>query len=81
MIVEGTEKGHGIAEDINEQAGYVNGNIAQAYYRAARLYDSGSIDGSNALELARVGEKCYSSDVANLLMGWTDADYKCDLDK
>lgn len=79
--IEGTTKGHGIAEDINEQASFVNGNVAQAYYRAARLYDSGSIDGSNALEKAKVGEKCYASDVANLLMGWVDAAYTCDLDK
>lgn len=79
--VEGTSHGHGIAEDINEQASYVNGNVAQAYYRAARLYDSGSIDGSNDLEKATVGEKCYSSDLANILMGWVDAEYTCDLDK
>lgn len=79
VTVAGTEEGHGLAEDINEQADYVDNDVAQAYYRAARLYHSGSIDASNKLEDG-AGEHCYVSDIANRLMGWTDSQRLCSLD-
>ena len=40
------------------------------YYRAARIYNSGSLPDPNALEAAASSTKCYVSDVANRLMGW-----------
>lgn len=81
QIVAGTTAGHGFAEDINEQSGVVGNEVGHAYYRASRLYNSGGIDSSGDLEKASSGQKCYASDIANRLMGWTDAAYGCDLDK
>lgn len=75
----GTDEGHGFAEDINEQASVVKNEIAEAYYRAARLYNSGAIDPSGDLEKGG-SEHCYASDIANRLMGWTDAQSRCTLD-
>lgn len=80
FIVAGSSDGHGFAEDINEQATFVGNEVAEAYYRAARLYSSGGIDSSNNLE-AGSAPHCYSSDIANRLMGWTDSANTCDLDK
>lgn len=79
LTVAGTSEGHGFAEDINEQASIVNNEVAEAYYRAARLYNSGSIDSSNDLEKGDA-EHCYASDIANRLMGWTDSQRLCTLD-
>lgn len=76
----GSSDGHGFAEDINEQKDFVKNDIAQAYYRAARLYNSGAIDASNDLEKGSATH-CYASDIANRLMGWTDAQSSCTLDK
>ena len=68
-----------MAEDVNAQKSFAKDNMAIAYYRAARLYDSGSVDKSNNLEVAPngIGEKCYVSDVVNRMLGWTDAPSKC----
>lgn len=77
--VAGSSDGHGLAEDINAQKDHVDNEVAEAYYRAARLYNSGSIDASNDLEKSAT-EKCYASDVANRLMGWTDSQNTCTLD-
>ena len=76
----GTTAGHGFAEDINAQATYVGNEMAEAYYRGARLYNSGDIDKSGDLEKGD-SEHCYASDIANRLMGWTDAATGCTLDK
>lgn len=70
QIVAGTTDGHGFAVDVNEQASKVGNEVAWAYYRAARLYNSGSIDSSDALEKGGPqGQHCYASDIANKLMG------------
>ncbi len=79
MTVAGTDAGHGFAEDINAQADIEGIEMAEAYYRASRLYNSGAIDPSN--DLGKGGAThCYASDMANRLMGWTDAAHGCDLD-
>jgi len=77
--VAGTAAGHGFAEDINAQADIVGNEVAEAYYRGARLYNSGAIDASNDLGKGSATH-CYASDLANRLMGWTDAVHRCDLD-
>lgn len=78
-IVAGTEEGHGFAEDINQQKDVPNIEFAQAYYRAARLYNSGIVDASG--DLAKGGSTaCYASDIANRLVGWVDAQSTCTLD-
>lgn len=76
----GSNGGHGLAEDINAQKDHVKDEFAEAYYRASRLYNSGAIDASNDLEKAG-SEHCYASDIANRLMGWTDSQNTCTLDK
>ncbi|KXT06668.1 hypothetical protein AC578_8591 [Pseudocercospora eumusae] len=48
------------------------------YYKAARIYNSGSVDVSGLLQDG-VATHCYSSDVANRLLGWSAAPSKCDL--
>ncbi|KAF7195665.1 hypothetical protein HII31_02983 [Pseudocercospora fuligena] len=48
------------------------------YYKAARIYNSGSVDVSGLLQDG-VATHCYSSDVANRLLGWSAAPSKCTL--
>ncbi|KIX06223.1 uncharacterized protein Z518_04198 [Rhinocladiella mackenziei CBS 650.93] len=77
--VAGTDAGHGFAADINAQADVAGIEYAEAYYRAARLYNSGAIDPSGDLGKGSATH-CYSSDIANRLVGWTDSESKCTLD-
>jgi hypothetical protein len=64
----GTTQGDGLVQVLRQS----NGN----YYKAARRYNSGSIDSSGLLE--RGGSvHCYSSDIANRLTGWVDAHSTC----
>ena len=51
----------------------------EAYYRAARLYNSGEIDDSGDLGKGSATH-CYVSDIANRLVGWTDSEHGCTLD-
>ena len=77
--VAGTDAGHGFAIDINLQADIANIGYAEAYYRAARLYNSGEIDDSGDLGKGSATH-CYASDLANRLVGWTDSEHGCTLD-
>lgn len=76
--VSGTVKGNGLAGAItsSDEDGV---EFAQAYYRAARFYNSGIIDSSGDLEKG-TATHCYASDVANRLVGWVDAKTECTLD-
>ncbi|EME40724.1 carbohydrate-binding module family 18 protein [Dothistroma septosporum NZE10] len=49
------------------------------YYKAARIYNSGSIASGGDLG-SGVATHCYASDVANRLTGWTTATCGCNLD-
>ena len=71
----GTADGDGLAQVIN-QAG---GDDVSAFYKAARLYNSGAIDGSGDLGKG-IATHCYASDVANRLTGWVQAETACELD-
>jgi hypothetical protein len=71
----GTDAGDGLAAVIN-QAGAAD---ASSFYKAARLYNSGSIDASGKLE-AGIATHCYASDIANRLVGWVNAAHNCGLD-
>jgi hypothetical protein len=76
MITDGTSgtaSGDGLKQLLSQQTG----TDAQAYYRASRLYNSGSIAGS--LE-AGIATHCYASDVANRLTGWVSAASTCPFD-
>lgn len=76
--VAGTEKGNGLAGAITS-SNEDGVEFAQAYYRAARFYNSGLIDGSGDLEKG-TATHCYASDIANRLAGWVDAKSECTLD-
>jgi hypothetical protein len=45
------------------------------YYKAARIYNSGRVEGDNLGN--GVATHCYSSDIANRLIGWTDGGSSC----
>ena len=48
------------------------------YYKASRIYNSGSIAADGNLN-GGIATHCYATDVANRLIGWTDADsHDCD---
>ncbi|KAM3500430.1 hypothetical protein MY10362_006409 [Beauveria mimosiformis] len=64
--VNGTADGDGLKQ-LLAKAG---GSGASTYYKAARMYNSGSIDASGDLEKG-IATHCYSSDVANRLSGWS----------
>lgn len=70
----GTNSGDGLAQCINlSNSGSVTG-----FYKAARIYNSGSIDPSGDL-CQGIATKCYASDIANRLTGWVIAPHSCNL--
>ena len=78
MIAEGTggtAAGPGLAQLIDT----VGGSDASTFYKAARAYNSGSVDASGDLGKG-IATHCYASDVANRLMGWVQAPTGCTLD-
>ena len=81
MITEGTggtTEGEGLAEIINQVCGlYAN---VQCFYKAARYYNAGEIPADGDLG-APGATRCYASDIANRLTGWTSSTTRtCDLD-
>ena len=78
MIQEGTggtASGDGLAQCLNE-AGSTD---VSAFYKAARIYNSGSIAPSGDLGQG-VATHCYASDIANRLTGWVQYPHNCTLD-
>ena len=73
--VAGTREGRGLAQILND-AGTSDPDIA--FYRAARIYNSGSVEVEGCLECGGATH-CYVSDVANRLTGWVFADSTCTL--
>ena len=71
----GTKDGDGLAQCINESH---KGDVT-AFYIAARLHNSGSVDQSGDL-CKGIATHCYSSDIANRLTGWVEAPHGCSLD-
>jgi hypothetical protein len=81
MISEGTAgtaAGDGLAQCINQAAGE-GGAGAQAFYWAARIYNTGSYTAGSDLGKPKYGTACYSSDVANRLTGWNGPQTGCTL--
>jgi hypothetical protein len=82
MILDGVSaptSGLTLVKAVNQAQGRGMG-LAQVYYRAARLWNSGigSLkDQASSGQLASleanwpVGRRCYASDIANRLVGWT----------
>ncbi|KAL7917408.1 hypothetical protein ACQKWADRAFT_324669 [Trichoderma austrokoningii] len=78
MISEGTagtNDGDGLANCINESGR----SDVSAYYRAARIYNSGSIFRTGNLQDG-IATHCYASDIANRLTGWVNAQSQCNCD-
>lgn len=63
----GTQSGPGLVSII----GKIPGNDASVYYKAARIYNSGSIDSSGDLGKG-IAVHCFASDIANRLTGWAE---------
>ncbi|KAI1333123.1 putative muramidase [Xylariaceae sp. FL0255] len=72
----GTSSGNGLQQTLATGTSDVGSTNAQAYYIAARLYNSGSVDTSN-LDDGLGSTPCYASDVANRLTGWALAPSTC----
>jgi hypothetical protein len=82
MIIDGTSGtasiangGDGLQQTLQKAAAF--GKDAQAVYIAARIYNSGSFT-SGALEV-NAATACYSSDIANLLVGFAGVQSPCKL--
>ena len=71
----GTASGDGMAQCMNEASDATD----RVYYKAARIYNSGSIAASGNLEDG-IGTHCYASDIANRLTGWVSAKHSCTFD-
>ncbi|KHN93922.1 uncharacterized protein MAM_08229 [Metarhizium album ARSEF 1941] len=73
--VAGTSFGDGLRQSL-AKAKRAIGNNSRAYYAAARMYNSGSVDYNN-LDNGLGSTPCYATDVANRLTGWTLAASQC----
>ncbi|EMC91759.1 hypothetical protein BAUCODRAFT_49760, partial [Baudoinia panamericana UAMH 10762] len=77
MITDGTEgtaAGDGLVQTLSE----ANASDVSKYYKAARIYNSGSIASSGLLQDG-IATHCYASDIANRLTGWVNAATTCTL--
>lgn len=74
--VAGTAFGDGLRQTLATTSGHYGGVQSAAYYAAARLYNSGSVDYTN-LGNGFTSVACYADDVANRLTGWTLAGSVC----
>ncbi|KAI0904112.1 putative muramidase [Ustulina deusta] len=72
----GTSSGAGLQQLLAQTAAHYGQVEAAAYYAAARLYNSGSVDYSN-LNNGFTAVACYADDVANRATGWTLAASQC----
>lgn len=71
--VEGTPYGDGLKQLIAQSGA----SDVSKYYKAARMYNSGSIDASGNLG-AGIATHCYASDIANRLLGWSSGPSSCE---
>lgn len=67
--VVGTAHGDGLRGTLNKAIARVGSKTAQAYYIAARIYNSGSVDWAN-LNNGLGSTNCYASDISNRVQGW-----------
>jgi len=73
--VGGTSSGDGLKQCLSESGA----SDVSMYYKAARIYNSGSIDTGGNLG-AGIATHCYASDVANRLIGWSSGPSSCQAD-
>jgi LysM repeat protein len=69
----GTSSGDGLKQCLAE----AGTSDVSMYYKAARIYNSGSIAGSGNLG-AGIATACYATDIANRLTGWFSGPSGCD---
>ncbi|KAI0467606.1 putative muramidase [Xylaria cf. heliscus] len=74
--VAGTSSGDGLKQLLTKTVAHYGSYQPAAYYAAARLYNSGSVDYKH-LENGFTSVGCYASDVANRATGWTLAASSC----
>lgn len=72
----GTPFGDGIQQTLAQASGALGNSGSRAYYAAARIYNSGSVDYSN-LNNGLGSTGCYATDIANRFTGWTLAASSC----
>ncbi|CAG8957917.1 hypothetical protein HYFRA_00000259 [Hymenoscyphus fraxineus] len=77
MIKDGTS-GTASGDGLKQTLAKSGASDAQAVYIAARIYNSGSYDGG-PLENTLSVQGCYSSDIANVLIGFAGAESPCRL--
>ncbi len=70
----GTAAGDGLKQCMSES----KATDVSEYYKAARIYNSGSVASSGNLQDG-IATHCYASDVANRLTGWVKAATACTL--
>ncbi|KAF2483044.1 hypothetical protein BDY17DRAFT_250715, partial [Neohortaea acidophila] len=68
---DGTSSGDGLQQCLSQSPGTT---LSQKVYQAATIYNSGNLP-ANLDD--NTSTKCYASDVANRLTGWTTAQTKC----
>lgn len=73
---EGTSSGDGLEQCLSESGA----TDVSMYYKAARIYNSGSIASDGNLDDGNGATPCYSCDIANRLTGWVDATSCCGSD-
>jgi len=71
--IGGTPAGDGIAALVNKMAANTGVSSAWPFYKAARVYNSGSIGAGGDLNAANGATASYACDVANRVMGWVSA--------
>jgi hypothetical protein len=74
--VVGTSNGDGLKQCFAKTLKTIGSAGSRALYAAARMYNSGSVDYEN-FSNGFSSTKCYVSDIANRLTGWTLAKSKC----
>lgn len=75
----GTADGDGLQQLLAQAASEYKASGAQAYYLAARMYNSGSINADGNLGDTSA-TACYATDVANRLLGWAGGNTPCQSD-
>lgn len=76
MIQDGTA-GTAAGDGLKQCLALSGATDVSMYYKAARIYNSGSIDSSKNLG-AGIATHCYASDIANRLLGWSSGPSGCD---
>lgn len=76
MISDGTA-GTATGDGLQQCLAKSGASDVSKYYKAARIYNSGSLDASGNLGQG-VATHCYATDVANRLTGWSSGTTSCD---